>query len=223
MRLSELTAQEERQGAANDYIREVYEKAGFYYLGRVFPSNIPAFWVFTNKRAMKKEDFAGMKIAGSPSFFGFFKALGAAPTNVGGLKDYYTGMERGVLDAHVGSIGVFIAIGSFEVTKYVIDHPYYMNGASILMNLKKWNSLPKHLQRIMMDTAIELETAWKPVQEKEEGKLRQMAEKKGVEFYKLPPDIAEWYLNAAYEGGWESDTKKYPPDVVAKFKELLQK
>jgi len=31
------------------------------------------------------------------------------------------------------------------------------------VNLAKWKSLPAHLQKIIEDTAVELETTWEPV------------------------------------------------------------
>lgn len=221
MRLSEFTAEEERTNGAHDFIREVYRKAGLYYLGRVFPSE-PYFLIFTNKKATKPEDFKGIKFGGAPLFHGFFKGLGGSTATIP-LTEYQTAMERGVIDAHSGSIGVFIAVGSYEVTKYVIDHFFYSNSASILVNLEKWNSIPKHLQDIMQETAIELEKTWPSVREREEAKLRKVAMNAGVEFYKLPPDVAEWYLETAYEEGWNDDAKKYPAEIVQKFKTLLRK
>ena len=221
MRLSEFSSEEERKNGARDYIREVYRKAGLYYLGRVFPSK-PYFLIFTNKKATKPDDFKGIKFGGAPLFHGFFKGLGGSTATIP-LTEYQTAMERGVIDAHSGSIGVFIAVGSYEVTKYVIDHFFYSNSASILVNLDKWNSIPKHLQDIMQETAIELEKTWPAVREAEEAKLRKVAMKAGVQFYKLSPDVAKWYLDTAYEEGWKDDAKKYPAEIVNKFKTLLRK
>ena len=92
----------------------------------------------------------------------FFKGLGATAVTLP-INEYYTGMERGVIDGHIGSLGVFVTTGSYEITKYVIDYPYYRTNSPLLFNLKKWNSLPPNLQKIIEEAALEQEVAWEEI------------------------------------------------------------
>jgi TRAP-type transport system periplasmic protein len=221
-RLSELTAQEERDTGAFDVISEMCEKAGYKYLGRALTANQGIFWLFTNKKAEKPEDFKGMKIGASPSFHGYTKGLGAVNTSIQ-ISEYYSAMERGIVDAFTASLGVYMGIGAYEVTKYVLDEPYYATNSALLVNLKKWNSIPEDLQKIIEKAAIEQEKAWPTIRDAEEKRLRGIAEKAGVEFYKLSPEVKKWYYDAAYETAWKEDAKRFPPEIVQKLKSVLKK
>ena len=39
----------------------------------------------------------------------------------------------------------------------MIDHPFSCGHTAILVNLDKWNSLPKHLQDLMNEVGVEIE------------------------------------------------------------------
>ena len=216
-RLSKMDQKDERASGAFEYLRSLYKKGGLYYLGRAWPLSHNFFYIFTNKKMMKPEDFKGVKMGSSPSFVAFFKGLGSAPV-VLPIPEYYPAMERGVIDANVSSITIFIAIGLYQKTKYVIDHPFYRNPSPLIVNLDKWNSIPPHLQKIMEDTALELETTWEPVDKKAVDSMRKKAVDAGVEFYKLPPDVEKWFMNTAYDAAWEDDARLYPPEIVNKLK-----
>jgi len=216
-RLSRMDQKDERRIGAVDYLKAQYEKGGLYYLGRAWPVSHNFFLIFTNKKMTKPEDFKGLKLGSSPSFLGFFKGVGGSPVVVP-ISEYYTAMERGVMDAYATSMTVFIAMGLYQKTKYVIDHPFYRNPSPLIVNLAKWKSLPAHLQKIIEDTAIELETTWEPVDKPVQATLRKKAIDEGVEYYKLPPDVEKWYFTAAYDAAWEDDAKIYPPEVFSKLK-----
>ena len=55
----------------------------------------------------------------------------------------------------------------------------------------------------------------------EKGLKSKIAES-GVEFYKLSPDMADWYLKTAYESAWQYQQKRFP-DVTPKLKQLFSK
>lgn len=221
-RLSELTAQEERNSEAYEVISEICEKAGFKYLGRALTANQGIFWLFTNKKMVKQEDFRGVKMGTSPSFHGLVNGLNAVNPSIQ-ISEYYSAMERGVIDAFTASMGVFVGTGSYETTKYVIDKPFYATVHPLLINLKKWNSIPGHLQKIIQEVAIEQEKAWPAIRDAEEKRLRKKVEKAGVEFYKLSPEMEKWFYLAAYDAAWEYDSKKFPPEIVQKLKIVLRK
>ena len=53
--------------------------------------------------------------------------------------------------------------------------------------------------------------------------MRELSVKKGVEFYKLSPETAEFYHHAAYDVAWEEDAKQWPADVVNGLKAIVKK
>jgi hypothetical protein len=44
--------------------------------------------------------------------------------------------------------------------------------------------------------------------------------KSGIEFYKLQPDTAKWFLDTAYNAAWDYQMKRYP-DVTPKLRQLI--
>jgi TRAP-type C4-dicarboxylate transport system substrate-binding protein len=222
IRLSEISPQEERKNGTFEYIQKLAEKAGLKYLGRGLPSSAGFFYLFTKKKPMKPEDFKGMKLGGSAAFLGFLRGLGATPV-VMPLTEYYTAMERGVIDGHIGSLSVWMNTGSYEITKCAIDYPYWSSPNAIMFNLNKWNSLPAHLQKMIQEVVIEQEAAWPAINDREEAKMKQKAVHSGVEFFKLSPETAKFFHRAAYDLTWEEDAKKYPAEIVNGLRALIQK
>ena len=219
-RLSPLTVEEERAQGMYDHMRNIHAKAGIYYVGRQQPIRGHYFFVCLRKSVTTKEDFKTLKIGGSPSFLAFFKGLGATPVKAA-LKEYYPSVERGVFDGNIVGLNVYVATGEYEVAPYVIDHFFYKATPTVLMNLKKWNSLPDHLKKLINDVQLEAEKAWPDIFDQENAMLRAKAIKGGAKFIKLPPNVAKWYVDTAYSAGWADDAKKYPAESMAKFREIF--
>ena len=221
-RLSTMTVEEERAAGMYDHMRDIHAKAGIYYVGRQQPIRGEYFFVCLRKPVKSKEDFKGLKIGGSPSFLAFFKALGATPVKAS-LKEYYPSVERGVFDGNIVGLNVYVATGEYEVAPYVIDHFFYKATPTVIMNLKKWNSLPDHLKKLVTEVQIETEKAWPDVFDEETAMLRAKATKGGAKFIKLPPDVGKWYFDTAYSAGWADDAKKYPASSMEKFRKIFKK
>lgn len=222
-RAAEFTPIELRKNGADDFFRGKCAKAGLYYLGN--PTSHPAkyFWIISKKKFQTKEDFKGVRIAGSPPFFSFFKGLGMVPQTIKGLKDYFTLMERGVVQAHIASLGVFLAVGTYEIADYIIDHPFFNSTQVLLMNLDKWNSLPKNLQDLFTEIMLETETTVPPAQAEYVRSDREKLEKGGIEFYKLSPDMEKWYLSTSVEAPWKEAEAKYPAELVQEYRKYLRR
>lgn len=212
-----------RKRGADEFFRQQCAKVGLYYLGNPQPMDEKYFWILSKIKFQTKEDFKGHKIAGSPPFFAFFKGLGMVPQVMRGLKDYFPLMERGVVDAHIGSLGVFVGIGTYEVGKYVIDQPFFNSVQATVMNLKKWKSLPKDAQDVIKKVMLEMETTYPPVWDKITAGKRKILTDKGIEFYKLAPDIKEWYMRASIDAPWAEAEKRHPADLVAGYRKVLRK
>jgi TRAP-type C4-dicarboxylate transport system substrate-binding protein len=219
LRLSRLSPQAERAKAMS-YLQELFNKSGLYYVGRQQPIKGYQYWLFLKKSVTKQSDFAGLKLGGSASFHAAYKGWGATPVNLA-IQEYYPAVERGVVDGNSGGLNVYMSIAEYEVAPYVIDQPFYNSTVCVAFNLATWNSLPANLQKIILDTQLEIEDQWDKIAEDNVAGLRNAAIAKKAQFIKLAPDVNTWFLDSAYATGWEEDAKKYPPDVVNKMKELL--
>ncbi|MBP1698622.1 MAG: hypothetical protein H6Q41_3810, partial [Deltaproteobacteria bacterium] len=221
--LSEITPQEERKpGGAFSYLDEMHGKAGMKYLGRAAPSKDKFFFVYTRKKVTTQKDFQGFRIGCSTGSRSAVEGWGATVTNVK-ISDYYNAMERGLVDAVAGvPLDVWVSLGAHEVTKYVIDHPYYVSTAVAIMNLNSWTKLPKNLQDLMTDAMVEFEKEKVVLEQKSREEARQKMISSKIEFYKLAPQVADWFVKTAYSAAWDYQQKRFP-DVTPRLKELLTK
>lgn len=221
--LSELTPQEERRpGGAYYYLDEIHQKAGMKYLGRSAPSKDRFFFTYVNKKVITQKDFTGLRIGTGTGARAAVEGWGATVTNVK-ITDYFNAMERSLVDATAGCpLDIWVSLGAHEVTKYVIDHPYYVSTAVAIMNMNSWNKLPKNLQNLLTETMVEYEKEKIGVEQKGREEARQKMINAKVEFYKLSPAVSEWYVSTAYKAAWDYQQKRFP-EVTTKLRELLTK
>jgi len=221
--LSELTPQEERKpGGAYYFLDEMHQKAGMKYLGRTAPSKDLFFFTYLNKKVTTQKEFSGFRIGCSAGARAAVEGWGASVTNVK-ITDYYNAMERGLVDSISGCpLDIWVSLGAQEVTKYVIDHPYYVSTAVAIMNLNSWNKLPKNLQTLLIESMTEYEKEKVGVEQKNREEARQKMINAKVEFYKLSPPVAQWYVSTAYKAAWDYQQKRFP-EVTTKLRELLTK
>ncbi|MFC1869265.1 TRAP transporter substrate-binding protein DctP [Thermodesulfobacteriota bacterium] len=222
-RASDFNPKEIRERGGDEFFRKECEKVGIYYLGNPIPDPEKFFWILSKKKMETKDEFKGNRIAGSPPFYAFYKRLGMVPQQIHGLKDYFPLMERGVVQAHVSALNIFIKLGTYEVAKYIIDHPFYNSTQAILINLNKWKSLPKSSQDLLHEVMLEQETTVPPAWGKIMTEMRKKLLAGGIEFYKLSPDMEKWYYSAAIDGAWEEALTKYPADLVAGYRKYLRR
>lgn len=221
--LSELTVDEERKaGGAYDYFAGLYKKAGLFYIGRGSTTKEGIFYTYLNKKVEKPQDFVGLKIGSAAAAIAAVNGWGASNVSLK-PEEYYAALEQRIIDGQAGSsLTSFAATGRQEVVKYVIDHPYYANSTVLVMNLDKWNSLPKDLQNIIMEAEIQSERENSEYDVRDRAKAREIMIKAKVEFYKFAPDTAKWYIDTAYKALWDSQQKKFP-EVTAQLLKLLKK
>ena len=104
----------------------------------------------SKKAVSKMEDMKGLKIRS----YGFnaktAAALGGVPVAMG-QGGVYEALQKGVVDATLSPMEVLKGWKQAEVIKYTTEcySVGYTAGFYILMNLDKWNSLPKDIQKII--------------------------------------------------------------------------
>jgi TRAP-type C4-dicarboxylate transport system substrate-binding protein len=106
-----------------------------------------------SKKAVNKlEDLKGLKIRSYGFNAKVAKALGGVPVAMsqGGV---YEALQKGVVDATLSPMEVLKGWKQGEVIKYTIEcySIGYTAGMYVVMNLDKWNALPKDVQKVIMD------------------------------------------------------------------------
>lgn len=206
--LSELSAWEERKSGLFELWTEIFAKrANAKYLGRLH-SDV-TFHIFCNKKIEKIEDFKGMKIRVMPLYVPFIKALGGTPITIQ-PPEIYTAMERGVVDGFMWPRVGMVSWGLQEVTKYMILPGVFQMEPATMINLDRWNKIPKDLQDIILDEIQKYEYIGTMRNYKLVEKEEKIREKAGMKNIYLPPGDAEKFVKIAYNSTWEEIVKASP-------------
>jgi len=110
----------------------------------------------SKKPVYKLEDLKGLKIRSTGFSAKVAKALGAVPVAMG-QGGTYEALQKGVVEATFSPIEVLKGWKQAEVIKYTIEcySIGYTSGFYVLMNKKKWNSLPKDVQKVFDEVSAE--------------------------------------------------------------------
>ena len=104
----------------------------------------------------KLEDLKGMKVRSTGFSAKVCKALGAVPIamSMGGA---YEALQKGIVEATISPIETLKGWKQAEVVKYTTESYSigYTTGFYITMNKKKWNSLPKDVQKVFDEVSVE--------------------------------------------------------------------
>lgn len=220
---NELPYKEMREKAL-PFIQEICNKAGIYYLGQAKTAHPQTMLMnFSTKNVTKLADLKGMKL-GSPSPFAvpFYKALGAVPVIIP-FTEYYTAIERGVIQGMNYSPEDLVRAGLHRVIKTAINHGYASSPDSFIINLKTWQGLSKDFQNALTAAAEETENEFGEMYDK---KIREPAReemrKAGVKFIKFSPAEAAKYYELYKTASWASEMKRNPQNVQ-KLRDLITK
>ncbi len=219
MKLSPFSPAEERAQGVTLYWNDLHEKRlKIYYLGRL--GHDQKFYLYLTK-PIKSADLKGLNIRVSPMYLQLIKGLGGNPIVIP-PTEVYSALERNVVD---GYCWVTVGIrdwGWQKVTKYIVDVPFYRGPNPLLVNLNTWNKLPKKLQDLLTEAAIEAEKKAVARFEELTKEERPLLVKEGIQVIELPPAEKEKFLKVAYDEGWQDVIEKCPK-TGPELKKLLTK
>jgi TRAP-type C4-dicarboxylate transport system substrate-binding protein len=183
----------------------------------------------TKKKPVKSlEDLKGMKIAVSgATMVKVGKALGLSPVTMS-TGDLYEAGDKGVIDGFVRPVELLVSRKLAEVTKYVTEIDLGHDLFFIVMNQKKWDSLPPDVQKVFNeltgDWAVDFTgKAW----DKFDTDARGDVKAKGIEFITLPEqEEAKWRNVLApikEEYAAELEAKKLPGKKILEDLKKLAK
>jgi len=111
----------------------------------------PPYEIHTVKKNIKtSKDLKGQQIRISdPISAKVIQNLGATPVAIS-MPEAYMGLQKGVLDGLVSPFGPMRGLKTANVTRYhTVNANLFTNVFAIVMNLKKWNSLPPNVQKVI--------------------------------------------------------------------------
>ena len=129
----------------------------------------------SKKEVNRLEDLKGLKIRSTGFCARTVEALGGVPVSMG-QGGAYEALQKGVVDATFSPVEVLKGWKQAEVIKFTIDcrSVGYTTGMYVLMNLDRWNTLPKDVQAIFDQVSAE----WIP----QHGKAWDESDQAGLDF-----------------------------------------
>jgi TRAP-type C4-dicarboxylate transport system substrate-binding protein len=223
VQFAQKTPAELRASGYFELMRKIHlEQGGVVYLANSAAGG-GAFRLYLAKK-IDKPDLSGLKIRVSPVYIPLVTALGGAPISMA-PGEIYTGLERRVVDGFGWTYTGIDVFGLQEVTKYVIDHPFYSLDTVVLMNKGVYDKLSPEVQKELQGASEELERRhaayMKDRLQKEDEKLKKL----GLEFIRFSPADGERYIKTAYDAGWRDFAEKNAASIKANpgLLEQLQK
>jgi TRAP-type C4-dicarboxylate transport system substrate-binding protein len=216
------TISELRERGLMEYLAEDAEAAGMKFIGpfRVFPPNWGHFFLQLTEKTESVDDLKGRVIAAGSTMAPAITALGMTPA-VMAMPERYIAMERGVADGAWNSIEGGDSGSYPEVANYYLDHPVYAANHWILMNLDKFNSLPVDLQKLLLDTALELEADIEAEVVKTRAKSIESVEYPGgYERLTYSEADAQKFKDISYDAAWAFMVDKYP-EATSNLEQIL--
>jgi TRAP-type mannitol/chloroaromatic compound transport system substrate-binding protein len=117
----------------------------------------------SNKKAVKLDDFKGMKVRTVGWYMDILTKMGVSVTPLPG-PEIYLALERGIIDAvEFSSPAANIPSGFHEITKFVIEPGVHQPSCQfdVVFNKNKWDELPEDLKIIVEICAKETQLwAW---------------------------------------------------------------
>jgi TRAP-type C4-dicarboxylate transport system substrate-binding protein len=164
----------------------------------------------TRKPIQKLEDMKGLKVRSSGQTAQIVKALGGAPVGIP-QTETYDALSKGVVD---GAMSPLEAMKGWKLGEVAMCHTLnygsaYSSGFFVVMNKRKWSSIPADSQKIIE----QINEEWIEKQ----GRLWDEIDKEGLEFVKARGNkiIA---LSAQEDARWAAAAKPVIDDYVKKTK-----
>lgn len=172
----------------------------------------PYFLQTMKKQVKTLDDFKGLKvraIAGPPT--ASMKLLGATPLLIP-IPDIYLALQKGVLDGAATTFNAALEWRYYELIKYYTYVPLYSGASFMIMNLNKWNSLPKDIQQ-QIASATGLEAAkrvGRAFRDEVEPEFRERVAKDGFSMneYTVPKDELNRWIDVGAKPIWDSYVKQ---------------
>ncbi|MFC1869465.1 TRAP transporter substrate-binding protein DctP [Thermodesulfobacteriota bacterium] len=142
-------------------------------------------YIYSTKPIRRVQDMKGLTVASWGYYSRAFKAWGAQPMSVAS-PEIFEAMKRGVVVGCNKPLLASLAQGMIDVAKYVMLPKIGINTQGpLVMNLDKWNSLPKDIKNIIQGINKEYPEMIAGLYDKSDGFYIKKMKEKGIEFNTL--------------------------------------
>lgn len=178
-------------GYPGDILKQELEKHGLKFMS-------PGYFCFSEMSTNKGEirtpaDFKGLKIrAPGPMMAEVISALGGAPVSFSG-EEQYLALQRKVVDGSLAALEGMVSRKYWEIQKYVsLLHLGYID-LPMIINSQVWKNLPKEVQALLEQCAIEYEKfTWEEAINNEKNSVEILKEKGMVIYTPTPAEMEEF-------------------------------
>lgn len=173
--------------------------------------------VSTNFELRGPEDLKGRKIrATSKGHAELLQSLGASPV-VLSVGEVYQALQRGTVDGAVGGLQGMVGLKHYEVAKHLMASNgvlgTYIHG--YVMNLKRFKSLSKEQQEIILQAAAEARNAAQDFMIQSYQQFLGVAQEKGMKLFALQKGSPEWERwQAAVPSFNAAQKKNFSPELL---------
>jgi TRAP-type C4-dicarboxylate transport system substrate-binding protein len=180
----------------------------------------------TKKQVIVPADLNGMKIMGNADIYSApFSSVGAAIVYKG-PPDWYTSLDRGLVEGQIGHFPGIYTAKTMELFKY---HTMFIGGGDINMalafiNVKKWNSLPNDIKQIIESIAPYEEAQTMAI---DEGLITEATkwayDNRHIFYYSTPAEMQQWFnLGKSVHDKWIADNTARGMPAQAIYDETLR-
>jgi tripartite ATP-independent transporter DctP family solute receptor len=157
-----------------------------------------AFWengfrhVTTSKKPVERPaDLKGLKIRVMENRVhqAAFRQVGADATPMA-WGEVFTSLQQGLLDAQENPIPIVSTFKLYEVQKYLALTAHVYSPAPVLLSKKSWDRMPPDIQKIVLDTAIEVARVQRQLNRTQEQKQLGELKSKGMVVVEEPDRAA---------------------------------
>ena len=190
-----------------DYFDRALQKTGVKILC-IFDIGAPV--VSTNFELKVPDDLKGKKIrATSKGHAELLQSLQASPV-VLSVGEVYQALQRGTVDGAVGGLQGMVGLKHYEVAKYLMASNgvlgTYIHG--YVMNLKRFNGLPKPQQEILLKAAGAARNAAQDTMIEGYKQYLEVAQKSGMTLFSLTKGTPQWNQWQAAAASFDAAQKK---------------
>lgn len=185
---------------------------------------VPGDTVLHSRKAVRRlSDLKGMEIGiGGAYLLPVVQKFGASPSSII-YMEFYTALQKGIIDACTFNNEFLKAMKLAEVTKYTtgLGGSYDASGSTLCIREEAWKSLPPNIQKLFNDTVEDLQQDYIKTVNAVNDEGKKFASNMGHEFIELPPeDLAKWRAaseEVARSGAAELDKKGYPGTKIFEY------
>ena len=168
-------------------------------------------------------DLKGVKIRTTGAYRPLIQALGATPVQITNAGEVYTALERGLVE---GFGWPTVGLASQKLVKlihYRVDPPFYHLANVVLVNIDKWNSMPKPAQDLVIKVAADYEKASIDNMIRAAKVDEDALKAAGVQIFAMKGEGAKKYLQIAYDAMWKRASGRLDKDEAAMLRSKMYK